>query len=532
MSQRKIEFHVVPLNDRSTRSIVLTIFDGVDENREHLLKHLGERTAQMVMRLIEEKHVSGQYKEFNLLRGDRDRHGLDWILLMGLGKKKDIGQDYRLHDRIRSVVAIGARHFRRKHIDTFAVDDFSDLGLTPETAGRLISEGAMLGTYRYERYKSEPRGENTKAIYVLHGGDGDALRRALHEGSVGAHGTVLTRDLVNTPASDLTPLGFAEEARKVVEATPALGLEVLKKADMERERMGLHLAVGRGSEHEPCVTIVKYAPRGEAAGWDLALVGKGVTYDTGGYDLKLSGGMYRMYGDMAGAGAVLGAMQAIAGLGLGLNVVGIMPLAENMISGHAYKAGDILKSRKGLHVEITNTDAEGRLLLADSLTYACDRFRPRYLVDAATLTGAIVMALGHFVSGVFTNAKDEAADDDLAGRLLKAGRHTGEWIWRMPVDDDYKVQLSSDVADLVNAQTDRASGAGAITAAVFLKQFVDFDAVQAWAHLDIAGTSLMERTLIYNKVPYWPKEGGTGFGVRLLTRFAEDLAAEGRQAQA
>jgi leucyl aminopeptidase len=526
MSNRNIEFHVVPLADRTTRSIMLTIFEGVEENREHLLKHLGERTAQMVIELMQEHHVSGKYKEFNLLRGDRDRHGLDWILLMGLGKRKDIRETYRLHDRIRSLVAIAARHFRRKHIETFAVDDFSGLGVEPSVAGRLISEGAMLGLYRFERYKSEAKKESIRAVYVLSAADAEVLRRSLREGMIGSMSTILVRDLVNIPSSDLTPKLFADEARKLVESTPGLHLEVLDKEAMERERMGLHLAVGRGSDAPPCVAVVTYRPRGEAAGWDLALVGKGVTYDSGGYDVKVSGGMYRMYGDMAGAAAVLGTLRSIAELGLGVNVAGVMPLAENMISGRAYKAGDILKSRKGLYVEITNTDAEGRLLLADSLSYACERFRPQYIVDIATLTGAIIISLGHFVSGLFTHSKDSAADEEFTRQMQAAGRTTGEWVWPLPVDDDYKVQLASDVADLVNAQTDRASGAGSITAAVFLKQFVDFDVVKAWAHLDIAGTSLMERTLIYNKCPYWPKEGGTGFGVRLMTQLAEQLAAQ------
>jgi leucyl aminopeptidase len=526
MSNANIEFHVVPLADRTARSIMLTIFDGIDENREHLVKHLGERTAQMVIELMQEHQVSGKYKEFNLLRGDRDRHGLDWILLMGLGKKKESIFWYRLHDRVRSLVASAARHFRRKYVETFAVDDFSDFGISAEAAGRLITEGALLGLYRFERYKSEPREQTIRSIYVLNSGDSEALKRSLREGAISAGNTLLVRDLVNTPSSDLTPLKFAEEARQVAETTPGLRFEILDKAGMEREKMGLHLAVARGSEADPCVAVVSYCPRGEAAGWDLAMVGKGVTYDSGGYDLKLSGGMYRMYGDMAGAAAVLGAVRTTAQLGLPLNVVGIMPLAENMISGRAYKAGDILKSRKGLSVEITNTDAEGRLLLADSLSYACDRYRPAYLVDIATLTGAIVIALGHFVTGLFTYAKAHPADAELAEKLLSAGHTTGEWTWRMPVDDDYKVQLSSDVADLVNAQTDRSAGAGSITAAVFLKQFIDFDVVKAWAHLDIAGTSLMERTLIYNKCPYWPKEGATGVGVRLLSHFAEQVARE------
>ncbi|MBI2567394.1 MAG: leucyl aminopeptidase [Candidatus Schekmanbacteria bacterium] len=521
-------FHVTPLGDRSSRAIMLAIFEEVEENQAHLLKHLGAETAEKVMRLLEGRHVVGKYKEFNLLMGDSREHGLEWILLMGLGKKTDITQPYRLHDRIRSVVAIAARHFRRKHLSTFCVDDYSDLGLAGDVAAKLIVEGAKLGLYRYDRYKAKQGKKDSdetpiQAIYILTEGDPEVLRKSAHYAEATCSSTLLARDLVNTPPTDLTPLGFAEQARQMAETTPGLAFELLDKAAMERERMGLHLAVSRGSDNPPCVSVLTYRGRPDAGGWDLGLVGKGVTFDAGGYDIKPGGSMYRMYGDMAGAAAVAAAVRSIAVLGLKLNVAAVMPLSENLINGSAYKPGDILTSRKGLTVEITNTDAEGRLLLADSLHYTCERFKPTYLIDIATLTGAIVVALGHFVSGLFTHATDRDADDKLAADLLAAGRQTGEWLWRLPVDDDYRVQLSSDVADIENAAIDRGAGAGSITASVFLKEFVDFEVVKAWAHLDIAGTALMEKTLIYNKCPYQPKEGGTGIGARLLTRFAETL---------
>ncbi len=512
---------------------MLTIFEEPELNREHLAKHLGQGTAGVVVDLMKKHRVSGRYKEFNLLPGASDVHGFEWILLLGLGKKTKIRHLHRLHDRLRSVIAISARQFRRKGLGAFAIDDMADFGVEPRDSGRLAVEGATLGTYRFQRYKTKsdegtPDDVPVHDVYLLTAEHQEILADAIERGIARATSTCMARDLVNTPAGDLTPHVFAEDARKLAESNPALDFELLDADEMKSEGMGLHLAVGQGSDEPPCVALVNYAPKGAAKGWDLALVGKGITFDSGGYNLKPTSGMTRMYGDMAGAAAVLGAMRAIAELGLDLNVAGLMPLSENLVSGKAYKPGDILRSHHGRTVEITNTDAEGRLLLADSLSYACQRYKPSYVVDIATLTGAIVIALGHFVSGLFTHANETEEDDAFAGKLFASGREAGEWLWRMPIDDDYKVQIASDVADMANCSTDRAAGAGAITAAVFLKEFVDFDTVKAWAHLDIASSALMERALIYNKSPYQPREGATGVGVRLLASLAERLGGSSR----
>ncbi len=536
-----IQFKAVSRDDRSSRNLMVAIFDGIEENREHLVKYLGEGTAETVLELIETHRIGGSYKAVNLLPGDRQKHGFDWLLFMGLGKKSEIRHIYRLHDRLRSVVAIAAREFRGKHFSDFAVDDFADYGVPAEIAGQLVVEGAMLGTYRFDRYldnggaaggkkdeDAEARCEIEK-ILILTDGQEETLTTAIERGVSRSTGTCMARDLVNTPAGDLTPGLFADEARKVAQANPGLRLQVLSAKDMEKLGMGLHLAVAQGSENAPCVVILEHCPRGAEAGWDLAMVGKGVTFDSGGYNIKPSGGMTRMYGDMAGAAAVLGAMQVISEAGTDVNVVGIMPLAENLVSGHAFKPGDILRSHQGKTVEILNTDAEGRLLLADSLSYACEHYKPRHMVDIATLTGAIVVALGHFVSGLFTHANTREEDDAFTALLYAAGRGSAEWLWRLPVDDDYLVQLESEAADIANCNLDRATGGGAITAAVFLKQFIDFDTVKAWGHLDIAASALVERALIYNKCPYQPKAGATGVGVRLLAGLAEQLLTQREQ---
>lgn len=521
-----IHFRVVPSNDRSARQIMLTLFKEPEANRAHLTHYLGVAGAEEILELMAARTVSGRYKEFNLLRGDRSPEGFDWILLMGLGSAQECARVYRLHDRVRSLVAIAARHFQRKRLMTFAVSDFGFLDIPGDVAGGLIAEGAVLGTYRFDRYKSNrksARGEHLEAIHVLHEGAPEAVKASLEAGAQASISSCWSRDLVNTPSCDLRPLDFARQVQQLAEQTPGLRATILSKSDMERERFGLHLAVSLGSDAPPCVAILEYCPRGHAEGWDLAMVGKGVTFDSGGYDIKSSAGMRRMYRDMAGAAAVFGAMRTIAIQALDINAVGIMPLAENLINGSAFRVGDILKSRKGISVEVTNTDAEGRLLLADSLDYACEQYQPRHLVDLATLTGAVRVALGLFVTGLFTHALEESDDETLAEHFKVAGRATGEWTWRMPVDDDYRVQLASPVADIESCNIDGNSGAGSITATIFLKQFVNFDIVCSWAHLDIAATSFMERTVIYNKCPYMPKVGATGIGARLLPAVAERL---------
>lgn len=525
-----IEFQVVPRDDRGSRNIMLPLFEEPEENRARLTATLGAAGAEEILGLMKEQTVSGAFKEFNLLRGVRAIDDFEWILLLGLGKKSTFKRAYRLQDRLRSVVAIATRHFRRKQLLTFAVGDFSLFGVDPAIAGRLIAEGAVLGTYRFDQYKSKPKYGGVEAkvtLNIQHEGDGVGLSAGIEQGKQSALSCCWSRDLVNMPSCDLRPLDFAREVRALAEETPGLEAVILSKEDMERERFGLHLAVSKGSDAPPCVAILRYFPKGEAAGCDLALVGKGVTFDSGGYDIKSSAGMRRMYRDMAGAAAVFGAMRTIAREGLDMNVVGVMPLAENLINGSAFRVGDILRSRRGLTVEVTNTDAEGRLLLADSLDYVCEEYRPEYIIDLATLTGSVRVALGLFVTGLFTHSEDEETDDVLAEHFKFGGRETGEWTWRLPVDDDYRVQLASPVADIESCNTDGNSGAGAITATVFLKQFIDFDVVKGWAHLDIAATSFMERTVIYNKCPYQPKVGATGIGARLLPVIARRLSGAG-----
>lgn len=530
MSRHTIAFRAVDLADAEWSHRMIALYDDPAANRGHLVATLGEAFADRVLEMMKAGFIKGAYKEFNLLPAENPGQ---WVLFLGLGSRKQNSRRHRRNDRLRGLVAIAARHFRRKGVLRFAVDDFSSLGVRPERAGAIIAEGAILGTYEFDLYLTKQK-EQTEAITVLcRDANRAALDAALEQHRHIGESVCFARDLINMPSSDLRPMDFADQVRSVVKEFDTLSCEIMGQAEMEAEHMGLHLAVARGSNAEPAVCIVEYVPEGESreGGWPLCLVGKGVTFDTGGLDIKGSAGMRRMYRDMAGAGAVLGAMRAIAACKVPMKVVAFMPCSENMVSGESFRPGDILTSRKGISVEVANTDAEGRLLLADSLTLACDRYAPESLVDAATLTGAVRVALGLFVTGLMTHSEDPDVDEAFADLFTGAGRRAGEWVWRLPVDDDYKVQLGSRVADIANCNLDSNTGAGTITAAVFLKQFIDFDKVSRWGHLDIAATAFMERTAIYNRSPYHPKEGATAIGVRMLTEVARLLAAR-RDAEA
>jgi leucyl aminopeptidase len=482
---------------------------------------LGTAEAQRFMKLFRSGFLSGKYKDHNIVPAEE---GDAWTLVLGMGQRSTEERSYRFEDRIRSVFAIAGRYFRRRGIRNIAVHQLSALNVPTQRLGQLIAEGVLLGCYRFDRYKTKPGYVNLETIRI-ETDDVDEMQKGLNMGEHIARGACLARDVINTPSSDMRPADFMTVAKEMAENIPHLTVRSLNRAQMEAENMGLHLGVARGSHAEPFVCLIEYTPPTVThTSWDLALVGKGVTFDSGGYDMKSSAGMRRMYRDMAGAGATLGAVRNIATLGVPLRVVAAMPLAENMINGEAFRPGDILTSRKGTTVEIANTDAEGRLVLADTIDYVCEHYEPDTIVDIATLTGALCAALGLFVSGMITDTRVKGEDDEFAAAVTRLGHRSGEWVWRLPVDDAYGVQLSSKVADFSNCNVDAKSGAGTITAALFLRHFVNFTKVKRWVHFDIAATAFMERSMIYNRVTYWPREGATGVGVRLLTEIANHIA--------
>jgi len=377
---------------------------------------------------------------------------------------------------------------------------------------RALAEGMELGTYRYDTYstkeKRAPTLAQAKIAFVaedVRGVTGAQLRGATQKGRELAQGVAFARDLVNCPPNVLVPVELADRAKKMAKAND-LTVKVLGVRDLERQGMQLHLGVGQGSRNEPRLIHMTYTPEEATSDRVVCLVGKGITFDAGGLSLKPADSMMDMKIDMGGAAAVIGAMQAIALVKPGCVVHGIVGAAENMPGGNAIRPGDIIKGKKGLTVEILNTDAEGRLVLADALAYAQEQ-KPTDIIDLATLTGACMVALGKLTAAAFVR------EDDMAEGLAEAWADSGESFWRMPLERALREQLDSDVADIKNLGE---RWGGAITAALFLEAFVD-DGVR-FAHLDIAGP------VFAAKAGGYVAKGGTGFGVRTLVSYVESLS--------
>ncbi len=381
-----------------------------------------------------------------------------------------------------------------------------------ESFARMLAaaaEGAWLAGYRFHTYRPEPaKHETSHVIDICFANilaqEERSARVALTQAEAVVLGVHLARDLVNTPSSDLAPADMAEAARRVVAQDARLSVEVLDRAWMEGLEMGAALAVAKGSVHEPQLVHMKYRPKGKAKK-KICIIGKAVTFDSGGLSLKTADGMMTMKSDMAGAAAVLGLFQTLPGLAPQIEVHGIFIAVENMPSGTAYRPGDVVKAMNGKTIEVLNTDAEGRLTLADAMAYATEHVKPDELIDLATLTGAAVIALGEEISALFSN------NDKLAQNLQKASEEVGEVVCRLPLYAPYRQLIKSKIADLKNIG---GRPAGSITAALFLQAFVPNSI--AWAHLDIAGPAFMER----DSRPDTP-HGGTGWGVRTLARYLQ-----------
>ena len=361
----------------------------------------------------------------------------------------------------------------------------------------LMARAAAHDAYRFDAFKSNAgKARKHEWIFVCDKAEKKAAQAALDLSRAWAAGSAFTRDLVNTPPNVCVPAWLGEQAKAMAKDYAALTVKVLKKKEIEALGMGALLGVAQGSVNEPRFIIFEYRPENAQNAKPLVLVGKGVTFDTGGISIKPSGAMDEMKGDMGGAAAVFGAMKALCEAELPLYVVGLVASVENMPDGNAIRPGDILKTMSGKTVEVLNTDAEGRLILCDALTYAT-RYQPQAVIDMATLTGAIVVALGGVRSGLFSN------DDALADALLRAGEAVRDPAWRMPLDPEYREMLRSPFADIPNISGVR--DAGAVTAAAYLSEFVDYP----WAHLDIAGSAFKSSG---------PK-GGTGRPVGLLLEY-------------
>jgi len=420
------------------------------------------------------------------------------LIVIGTGKESELKR--------RDVVKLGGiamGQVPNKATEATIVAEFGSGALKGEQIADLVL-GARLRAYRFDRYKTKRKEEDERPEKVAVDfacANPAAAEKSWREASPVADGVVLARDLVNEPANVLYPVEFARRASSLGKL--GVSVEILDVAAMKKLGMGALLGVGQGSDHESRLVVMRWNG-GKRGAPPVAFIGKGVCFDTGGISIKPAQGMEDMKGDMAGAACVVGLMHALAARKAKINAVGAVGLVENMPGGKAQRPGDIVTTMSGQTIEIINTDAEGRLVLADVLHYVNDRFKPRFMINLATLTGAIIVALGQEYAGMFSN------DDKLVERLTKAGGATGERVWRMPLGAEYDKLIDSKFADMKNTG---GRWAGAITAAQVLQRFVG---KTPWAHLDIAGTGMGSPQTDINKS--W----GSGWGVRLLDRLVED----------
>jgi len=429
---------------------------------------------------------------------------LSRIVLAGLGKPEAV--DARLIEDLGGAIVAHLNSAGESEA-TLAIDLGEGAPVKPAESAARLAYGAALRSYRFDKYRTKQKPEqkpSLMALTVAAVSPGEA-KQAYKPLAAAAAAVAFTRDLVSEPANELYPESMAERAAALAGPDlPGLAVEVLDEKRLEQLGMGALLGVAQGSARPPRVVVMQY--RGAAADIPpVAFIGKGVTFDTGGISIKPGSGMWDMKWDMAGAGVVVGLMRLLAARQARVNAVGLVGLVENMPSGTAQRPGDIVRSMSGQTIEVLNTDAEGRLVLADVLWYCQERFKPKLMVDLATLTGAVIVALGHENAGLFAN------NDELAERLVAAGKAVGEHVWRLPLAESYDRAINSDAADVKNIAGDRA--AGSIIGAQFVQRFVNN---VPWAHLDIAGVAWSKKD-----TPTVPK-GATAFGVRLLDRFVAD----------
>jgi leucyl aminopeptidase len=424
------------------------------------------------------------------------------ILLAGLGKLADVDA-LALQALGGSVVA----HLNGAGASEAAVQlgTLDGIKLGTADAAANVAFGARLRTYRFDKYRTRLKSEQKPTLkkLVVQSDVAKAAKAAFADLDKLADGIFFTRDLVSEPGNVLYPESLAEQATTLTEL--GVEVEVLDEKKLKKLGMGALLGVGQGSVRPPRLVVMAWLGADDKKAAPVAFVGKGITFDTGGISLKPGAGMEEMKWDMGGSGTVIGLMKALAGRKAKANVIGVVALAENMPDGNAIRPGDILTSMSGQTIEVNNTDAEGRLVLADALWYTQDRFKPRLMVNLATLTGAILIALGSEYAGLFSN------NDELAERLTTAGKAVGEQLWRMPMNEAFDRAIDSDVADMKNITGDRMAGSS--IGAVFLQRFVNG---VPWAHLDIAGMAWSKKDAA--TVP----KGATGYGVRLLERFVAD----------
>ncbi|MEK6954619.1 MAG: leucyl aminopeptidase [Candidatus Micrarchaeota archaeon] len=484
------------IGESSEDAIILLLFK--DEPFHSLVRHVDDKVKGAISSLIKAKEFTGKPGQAYLLSLSLEKAGSKKIILCGLGPRAQFSLD-----RIRGAASKGACFARNLGLKNFSMLHLPDAPCTPEDSASAQVEGIALGLYQFNKYHTEDAQEQ-KAIeeFFLYTDINKlkSIEKAASNALTICEATNLTRNLNNEPGNVATPTFMARAAQ---EAASKYGFKckVLGQKEIEALKMHSFLSVAKGSVQEPKLVILEYNTNAKDT---IVIVGKGITFDSGGISIKPSKDMEKMKWDKSGGCAIIGTFAAAASLKLPIHLVGIAPFTENLPSGSATRPGDVVVASNGKTIEIANTDAEGRLVLADALVYAA-KYKPKAVIDLATLTGACVVALGDVAAGLFGN------DEKLIEKVRKAGEKSGERAWPLPLWRDYDDKIKSDIADVKNIST-TPGDAGAITAAAFLKKFVSYP----WAHLDIAGTAWND----YDK-PYGGK-GATGYGVRLLIELLKD----------
>ena len=497
----EIKVIVNNITNIKTDAIIVNFFEGMESLNGDIAavdKALGGAISQ----LISQGEIKGKLNEVTIVHS-LGKLPTARVVVAGLGKQTDLSMN-----KVRGAVAETSRWLRQKGVGNMATiaQGAGINGISPEDAAQAVTEGALLGLYSFRRHITKKDDEYGEVKQLLIVGSDEAklrLEEGSSKGKILAEATNLARDMVNEPANYMTPNHMAEVAMRLAESH-GLEVSVLEQEQIAELGMGALLGVAQGSQQPSKFIILHYKGR-DSTEINVALVGKGITFDSGGISIKPSEGMAEMKGDMAGGAAVMAAISAIAQLKPKINVTAIVPATENLPSGNALKPGDILTAINGKTIEIITTDAEGRLILADALGYA-KKLGAKFIIDVATLTGACRVALGDICSGAFGN------NQGLVDKVIAAGTEAGEPIWQMPMYDEYKEQIKSDVADIKNVG---GRYGGAITAAKFLAEFINDT---PWVHLDIAGTSLSEKERAYLV------KGATGVPVRTLANLVLSLA--------
>jgi leucyl aminopeptidase len=489
--------------DIDVQALAIAVFkdEKVDEG---FLKDLDSITGGVIKSVIDSEELKGKEGETIYVHLHGNTHiKAQRLLLVGVGERSEYKPALA-----SQMAGTAVRELRGKNARSVAI--VPRLDGSPEEVGSAVVEGSFMAIFDPDKYRTvdKEKREIEKLIVVLDGADETSLKRGVERGAIIGDSVNFTRDLANEPGAYMTPTNMSERARAIATEF-GLSIDVLDEARMEQEGMGSLLSVSRGSDEPAKLIILKYTPSNVSEEGEelLAFVGKGITFDSGGISLKPGDNMELMKYDMTGGATVMGAMRAIAQLKPSIPVLGVVPCAENLPSGKATKPGDVVRAMTGKTIEVINTDAEGRLILADAIAYA-KKLGATTIVDMATLTGAVSIALGDVNTAVI------GTDQELIDEIIAAGKEAGEKFWQLPLDKEYSKQIKSDIADIKNVGGRKA---GTITAAAFLKEFADG---VSWAHLDIAGTAWSDEAKPYRS------KGPTGVAVRTLVRIVTRLATK------